>query len=214
MGNLKKSAVETIVKTVTFIIGAPIDDTRALKAKLQDIPMFGIEPWSPGRGVKYQHFWNDVFHDPGSPDFITIMIVFRVNKGSYDLPHFFHIDKFGLRELVSTRTPRVTERQRAKRSDPNHPIETVQVINEGWDLKWEVVSYKPWDCQYCGQHVETCIKEKVCFNHGICRDCGLVLAECKCNLPPVKEGECPHCRVPATQTGDGKWLCLKCGEVF
>lgn len=182
MGEITKGIIEEMNKVATFIIGEPTDETMGMKAELTKEPMYGIPPWGSGAKVKYQHFWKDLL--TGFNEVTTILWVFRVNKGSYDHPKFFHINKYGIRELVATKSKKEITQVIDAKDEYGRPTQKGRTLtNDGWMIDWSIIKFIPFDCQYCGHTVEECIKGKICEGEGLCRDCGLKFEgenPCKC----------------------------------
>ena len=169
MGAYKKDVIKLVNKCMTFLKGEPEDDKYAIKVSpLMDEPMFGIPAWNWSRGVKYQHIYCNVETGSKRLDYLTLVIAFRVNRHSYDQPMFFHVDRYGIRELSA-----FTDKKRLLREERNRKgevLDTKEVINSEWAIRWEIEMEKfiHFECPNCKKHVEECecMECPLCFEKG------------------------------------------------
>ena len=169
MGQYTKDAVELSLHMASFIMGPPTDDTEGIHSITTKEPLWSIPAWSPGKQVKYLHFWKNIPLDSSNKQVATLLWIFRVNRGSYDKPHFYQINRTGIYECTPIKQAKEMELVTKTAEGKEKKRELVHLDNTR-SVSWSVIDENTiyFDCPHGKHRVIDCTCEK----EGRCRDCG------------------------------------------
>ena len=150
----------------SFVVGPRGDPDLTIKERVEKEPMWGIPAWNPGKNIRYHHFWVNTLGS--GTDVITLLWVFRANKGLCDKPRFYYINKNGVFEAKPEKEKKELEYTKQKRDGTESDPVLITTSPLSHRFEWVKDNFIWFDCPHCAKRVMDCECDKL---HQ-CKECG------------------------------------------
>lgn len=214
--SMRKPDVVELIHAVSFVVGGTDDPDLDLKVAIKDEPMGNIPAWDPKRGVKYLNIWKDIkFDQLGESGVARLLIIKRINKGTYSKARYFQVNDYGIFEFSPHKEKK--ELMKVTKTAEGRVKKEERITTGPFDHRWEVVNQWPFYCQECGREKRLCVCDQVYLLTHLsifqgdseqvqqtCPDCHKPLVPELYEWESEQEGFQPMAEV--------MWLCEDCGS--